>query len=156
MTMSAAIAIAIALLVTDESDRSSVRALIAPIALSYALAMLLLAPYLYYLFAFGFPHGTIWSTNVGSIDLLNFVVPVPTNALGRFDAMRAISGNFRAAMYETDAYLGLTPVVAIAMAWRRWHEPAVRLLILLAAAIGALAMGSWMQVADTSSCRCPG
>ena len=146
MTMSAAIAIAIALLVTGESDRGRIRALIAPIALSYALAMLLLAPYLYYLFAFGFPHGAIWSTNTGSIDLLNFLVPVPTNALGRLDAMRAISVNFRAGIYDTDAYLGLTLVAAIAMAWRRWHEPAVRLLILFAAAIGVLAMGSWMQV----------
>ena len=146
MTMSAAIAIAIALLVTDESDRSRVRALIAPIALSYALAMLLLAPYLYYLFAFGFPHGTIWSTNSGSIDLLNFLVPVSTNALGRLDAMRTISGNFRAGIYDADAYLGLTLVVAIAMGWRRWREPAVRMLILFATAIGVFAMGSWMQV----------
>jgi hypothetical protein len=145
MTMSATIAIAIALLVTGERDRARVRALIVPIALSYALAMLLLAPYLYYLFAFGFPHGTIWSTNTGSIDLLNFLVPVPTNALGRLDAMRAIAVNFRAGIYDTDAYLGLTLVVAIAMAWRRWHEPAVRLLILFSAAIGVLAMGSWMQ-----------
>ena len=94
MTMSAAIAIAIALLVTGESDRGRVRALIAPIALSYALAMLLLTPYLYYLFAFGFPHGAIWSSDTGSIDLLNFVVPVPTNALGRLDAMRADLGQF--------------------------------------------------------------
>lgn len=150
MTLSAGIAIAIALLVTGESDRSRIRALIAPIALSYALAMLLLAPYLYYLFAFGFPHGAIWSTNTGSIDLLNFLVPVPTNALGRLDAMRAISVNFRAGIYDTDAYLGLTLVAAIAMAWRRWREPAVRLLVLFAAAIGVLAMGSWMQVGGHS------
>jgi len=144
--MSAAIAIAIALLVTGESDRSRVRALIAPIGLSYALAMLLLTPYLYYLFAFGFPHGTIWASATSSVDLLNFVVPVPTNALGCLDAMRAISVNFRAGIYDTDAYLGLTLVVAIAMALRRWHEPAVRMLILFAATMGVLAMGSWMQV----------
>ena len=150
MTLSAGIAIAIALLVTGESDRNRIRALIAPIALSYALAMLLLAPYLYYLFAFGFPHGAIWSTKTGSIDLLNFLVPVPTNALGRLDSMRAISVNFRAGIYDTDAYLGLTLVAAIAMAWRRWHEPAVRLLILFAATIGVLAMGSWMQVGGHS------
>src|SRR5512146_1335011 len=146
MTLSAAIAIAIAMLAAGESDRRRIRALIAPIALGYALAMILLAPYLYYLFAFGFPHGAIWSTKTGSIDLLNFLVPVPTNALGRLDAMRAISVNFRAGIYDTDAYLGLTLVVAIAMAWRRWHESAVRLLTLFAAAIGVLAMGSWMQV----------
>src|SRR6266851_3714317 len=146
MTMSAAIAIAIALLVTGESDRSRVRALIAPIGLSYALAMLLLTPYLYYLFAFGFPHGTIWASATSSVDLLNFVVPVPTNALGCLDAMRAISVNFRAGIYDTDAYFGLTLVVAIAMALRRWHEPAVRMLILFAATMGVLAMGSWMQV----------
>lgn len=146
MTMSAAIAIAIALLVTDGSDRRRIRALIAPIALSYALAMLLLAPYLYYLFAFGFPRGAIWSTDTSSIDLLNFVVPVPTNALGCLGVMRAVSVNFRAGIYDTDAYLGLTLVVAIAMAWRRWREPAVRMLILFATAIGVLAMGSWMQV----------
>jgi hypothetical protein len=150
MTLCAAIAIAIALLVTDESDRRRIRALVAPIALGYALAMILLAPYLYCLFAFGFPHGAIWSTKTGSIDLLNFLVPVPTNALGRLDAMRAISVNFRAGIYDTDAYLGLTLVVAIAMAWRRWHEPAVRLLTLFAAAIGVLAMGSWMQVGGHS------
>src|SRR6185437_4833125 len=146
MTMSAAIAIAIALLVTEGSERSRIRALIAPIALSYALAMLLLAPYLYYLFAFGFPHGAIWSTDTGSIDLLNFLVPVPTNALGGLDTMRAVSVHFRAGIYDTDAYLGLTLLVAIVMAWRRWREPAVRLLILFSAAIGVLAMGSWMQV----------
>jgi hypothetical protein len=146
MTMSAAVAIAIALLVTGENDRSRIRALIAPIALSYALAMLLLAPDLYYLFAFGFPHGAIWSSNTSSVDLLNFVVPVPTNALGRLGAMRAISVNFRAGIYDTDAYLGLSLVVAIAMALRRWHEAAVRMLILFAATIGVLAMGSWMQV----------
>jgi hypothetical protein len=150
MTMSAAIAIAIALLVTGESDRSRVRALIAPIGLSYALAMLLLTPYLYYLFAFGFPHGTIWASATSSVDLLNFVVPVPTNALGRLGAMRAISVNFRAGIYDADAYLGLTPVVAIAMALRRWHEPAMRMLILFAATIGVLAMGSWMQVGGHS------
>lgn len=51
MTMSAAIAIAIALLVTGEDDRRRIRALVAPIALSYALAMAVLAPYFYYLFA---------------------------------------------------------------------------------------------------------
>jgi hypothetical protein len=146
MTMSAAIALAIALLVTEGSDRARVRALIEPVASSYALAMLLLAPYLYYLFAYGFPHGTIWSTDTGSIDLLNFLVPVPTSALGRFDAMRAISRSFRAGIYDTDAYLGLTVVAAIAMARRRWNEPAVRLLILFAGAIGILSMGSWMQV----------
>ncbi len=146
MTMSAAIAIAIALLVTEGNDRGRIRALLAPIALSYALATALLAPYLYYLFAFGFPRGAIWSTNTGSIDLLNFLVPVPTDALGCLGAMRAISVNFRAGIYDTGAYLGLTLVVAIAMGRWRWHEPAVRLLILFAAAIGVLAMGSWMQV----------
>ena len=146
MTMSAAIALAIAWLVSDANDRGRIYALFAPIALSYALATALLAPYLYYLFAFGFPRGTIWSTNTGSIDLLNFLVPVPTNALGCLPAMRAISVNFRAGIYDTDAYLGLTLVVAAAMGWWRRHEPAVRLLILFAAVIGVLAMGSWMQV----------
>jgi hypothetical protein len=146
MSMSAAIAIAIALAVTGESDRSRIRALIAPIALSYAVAMTLLLPYLYYLFAFGFPHGAIWSTDTGSVDLLNILVPVPTNALGRLSATRAIAMNFRAGIYDTDAYLGLTLVVVLAMAWRRWHQPAVRLLVLFSAAIGVLAMGSWMQV----------
>jgi hypothetical protein len=146
MTLCAAIAIAVGLLVTGESERRRIRALIAPIALGYVLAMILLAPYLYYLFAFGFPHGAIWSTRAGSIDLLNFLVPVPTNALGRLDSMRAISVNFRAGIYDTDAYLGLTLIVAIVMARRRWHEPAVRMLTLFATAIGVLAMGSWMQL----------
>ena len=146
LTMSAAIAVAIALLVTDGIDRARVRALIAPIAMSYAIAALLLAPYLYYLFAFGFPHGAIWSTRTGSVDLLNFIVPVSTSWLGEFHAIRSIAVDFHAGIYDTDAYLGLTLVVAIAMALRRWREPAVRVLIPFAAVIGVLAMGSWLQV----------
>lgn len=146
MTMAAAIAIAIALLVSGPADRARLRALIPSIVASYALALVLLAPYLYYLFAFGFPRGAIWSTKTSSIDLLNFLVPVPASALGALGAMRAVSATFRAGIYDTEAYLGLTLVVAIAMGWRRWNEPAVRLLILFAAAIGILAMGPWMQV----------
>ncbi len=146
LTMSAAIAIAIALLVADGVDRARVRALIAPIAMSYAIAALLLAPYLYYLFAFGFPHGAIWSTRTGSVDLLNFVVPVPTSWLGEFHAMRSVAADFRAGIYDADAYLGLTLVIAIATARRRWRETAVRMLVLFAAAIGVLATGSWLQV----------
>src|SRR5262249_44975244 len=105
MTMSGAIAITITLLVTDSAERARVRALIVPIAIGYAVAALLLAPYLYYLFAFGFPHGAIWSSKTGSIDFFNFLVPVPTNWLGEFHAMRSIAVNFRAGIYDTDAYL---------------------------------------------------
>ena len=155
MTMSAAIAIVIALFVTGGSDRDRVRALIAPIALSYALAMLLLTPYLYCLSPNGFPHGAIWSTDTGSIDLLNFLVPVPTNAPGRLDSMRAISVNFRAGIYDTEGYLGLTLVAAGAMVWRRWHEPAVRVLILFAAGDRGLSMGRGCRWGAISSCRCP-
>ncbi len=155
LTLSAAIAIVIALLVSDGGDRARVRALIAPIAMSYAIAALLLAPYLYYLFAFGFPHGAIWSTKTGSVDLLNFVVPVPTSWLGGFRMMRSVAVDFRAGIYDADAYLGLTLVVAIAMAFRRWREAAVRVLVLFAAAIGGLATGSWLQVGGRSVAPMP-
>lgn len=150
MTMCGVVAIVIALLVTDHDMRSRVRALVPPIVAGYAVALALLAPYLYYLFAFGFPQGAIWSTKSGSIDLLNFVVPVPTNALGTPAAIRSISSSFRAGIYDTEAYLGLTLVVVVAMGWRRWHEPAVRMLIMFAAVAGVLAMGPWMEVAGRS------
>jgi hypothetical protein len=145
MTLSAAIAIILALLLVDEHSGANVRALIPSIVASYTLALVIVAPYLYYLFAFGFPHGPIWPARASSIDLLNFLIPVPTSALGTFDALRLISGKFRA--WVSGGYLGLTLVIAIAIGRRQWREPTVRLLIVFAAVISILAMGPRMQVA---------
>jgi hypothetical protein len=147
MTMSIAIALAIALLVCETADRSRIRSLLPLVLLSYGAAAVLLSPYLYYLFAFGFPRGAIWSTNTGSLDLLNFIIPVPTNALGTISAMRSVSSHFRAGIYDAEGYLGLMLVVTIAAGYRRGREPAIRILLLFAGAVGVLAMGPWMQVA---------
>jgi hypothetical protein len=147
MTMSSAIAVAIGLLACDADGRVRIRSLVPYLLLSYVAAFVLVSPYLYYLFAFGFPHGAIWSANTSSIDLLNFVIPVPANALGTLSTMRSISSQFRAGIYDTEGYLGLIFVPAIAAGLNRWREPAVRVSILFAGAIGILAMGSWMQIA---------
>lgn len=143
MTLSAAIAIILALLIMDDDRRARVRGLIQPIVNSYTLAFIITAPYFYYLFAFGAPHGGVQSA---SVDLLNFLIPVPMNALGTLNVVRAVTDKFRAGVYDCDGYLGLTLVAAIAMGWRHWREPVVRLLIIFAAVIGILAMGPRLQI----------
>lgn len=74
-TMFAMLVVLFALDATTSPQRLQTVRLVGMLVSAYALALLLVSPYVYYLFAYGQPKGQIWDTPQFSADLLNFVVP---------------------------------------------------------------------------------
>jgi hypothetical protein len=77
---------------------------------SYAVAAVVLSPYLYHLVAYG-ARTNLQPSDVFASDLLNFVVPTPVTALGGA-WLEPVSGRFTAGYIESTAYLGL-PLLAV-------------------------------------------
>ncbi|MGB8685016.1 MAG: hypothetical protein WCD12_19210 [Candidatus Binatus sp.] len=102
-----------------------------PITVAYAVALAAVGPYLYYLFALGSPKGQIWSLHACSADLLNFIIPAPTNALGAIPGIDRLAATFdTCGIAEVDAYIGLPLIIlAAAYARRHWREPIGKLLV---------------------------
>jgi hypothetical protein len=141
MTLFGAGALALGYAVGSGEWQMRIRGVLAPLALSYAAAAMLLAPYLYHLFAFGFPHGSIVSPKGFSSDLLNFLLPTPSNLLGANAALAHLASRYPH-LSEADAYLAI-PLAAIAAAWW-WKRRAtgsgkflgILLLALIVASLG--------------------
>ena len=58
------------------------------IILAYAISAVLLLPYLYYMFAFGMPHGVFFSPWRSSIDLAQSLCPDPCQSVRQFAGFR--------------------------------------------------------------------
>ena len=157
MTMFGAMAILLGISFTSGDTRSRLYRLIAPTLAAYAIAIVVVSPYLYYLFAFGSPHGSIWSPAAFSADLVNFVIPTPTNVLGRIGAFESISNRFTGNAAEAGSYLGL-PLILIAAIFARfhWREPLGKLLVDSLIVICVLSLGPFLHVAGTRSIGMPG
>ncbi len=142
------IAFLIALRVALARDRSRHLLLAGEIAAAYALTAVLMSPYLYCFFAYGYPHQPLWPAWTYSADLLNFVIPTAANAVGANRLFEAVSGTFPGNIYEQGACVGL-PLIAIAALWGRRHlgEFRARLLLATLIAICVLAAGPFLQVA---------
>ncbi len=76
-------AIVLALGFSEDEDRRRIAGLVAPLTAAYALTLLLVSPYLYFMLSYALPHGQIWSTDLFSTDTLNFLIPTQVNALGQ-------------------------------------------------------------------------
>jgi hypothetical protein len=111
------------------------------VAAAYAVAAVIVSPYLYYMFAYPAPSGGIFSPWHFAIDLASLVIPTTVNQLGRVQFFAPIAHQFRAELAETGAYLGL-PLLAIVIlyALERWNAAGGRFLIHLLAVICMLAM----------------
>ncbi len=120
--------------------------------------VVVVSPYLYYLFAFGSPGGQICPLHDYSADLLNFVLPAPTNALGTIPRMAALQRRSPpCGIAEVDAYVGLPLIVlAAAYAWRHWHEPTGKLLVDSLIIMCVLAMGPLLHFRGAVVCALPG
>jgi hypothetical protein len=113
--------------------RRAVLHLIGPIARSYAFAMILAGPFLYYFFTVEFRSKPFFTPAAFSADLLNLFVPTPTNELGQLPLVEAVSKHFVYGwiMLAADgAYLSLPIIVIAALyAWIHWREPLANLLV---------------------------
>ncbi len=141
----------------SETGQRIVKAL-PPIAWAYAATMLIVGPYLYYLFFFGSPRGQIYSSDQYSSDLLNFVVPAPTNALGAIPLIDRVGAPFATiSIAEVDTYVGLPLILlAAAYAWRHWGEPTGKLLVDSLIIICVLAMGPLLHFRGAVLGQAPG
>ncbi|MGD0076040.1 MAG: hypothetical protein ABSD31_17115, partial [Candidatus Binataceae bacterium] len=129
-----------------------------PIAAAYALAVIVLAPYIHGMFAFGSPSEPIWSLDAYAADLLNFALPAPTNALGTIPLIGRLSAPFCIySVAEVNAYVGLPLlIIALAYAWRHWREPLGKLLVDSLIITSVLAMGPLLHFRGAALCVFPG
>lgn len=156
MTVFGALALAAAWTMGTRELRQRITDLAAPIVLAYLGTAILVSPYLYYLQA-GFQPTPIYSPSQHSADLLNFLVPTRTIALGSVIGLfRGISAAFTSDVSEQAAYVGL-PLLAIAIwfALERRRALEARLLGLMLIATAVAAMGPRLHVAGNAYFKLP-
>lgn len=124
MTFFGVIAYAIALALADAESRRRLYSLIPQFALGYLLTAILVSPYLYYFFRPGFPHSPVNSPGGYSADLLSFIVPGVSVAIGNLAWLARIPPRT-----GSGEYLGI-PLILVAAAFirSRWAERSTRLL----------------------------
>jgi len=151
-----AVALGLALLMAEGEDRRGVSSLIAPIALSYAITAVVVSPMLYYMFADGFPRGSVFSPWLFSADLLGLLVPTPINALGRLQLFARLTSSFRSGFGEYGAYIA-PPLLIIAALYARsyWRTAHGRLMLDLLALGCVLTLGPWLEVAGRITIALP-
>jgi hypothetical protein len=124
--------------------RPRLRAIARPLAGAYALALLLMSPFVYYALT-GFESASINRPMDYSADLLNFVVP--THQIAILGAWH-LSAHFPGNDGERNAYLGLpTLAVVVWFAVRHRRSAAARFLLaaLLLSAFAALGTALWVN-----------
>lgn len=143
--------------VPKDSRRPIVRTFV-PIAVAYAITALVVSPYLYSMFAYGMPRGAVWTLESFSSDLLNFVVPSRSAALGLIPAFSRLSAKFASGQCEADAYIGLPLILIVAaFAWRHWRrDPVGKLLVDSLIIICVLAMGPVIHLGGAAVMQGPG
>jgi hypothetical protein len=129
MTFFGAIALALAAALSTGESRRRLFSLLPQLAISYLIVLVAVSPYLYYFFQPGFPRSPVNSPGGYSADLLNFVIPTPSNAIGTLGFLPSISRRFAGGMFETGACFSL-PLLAIAIIFirARWTEMRTKLL----------------------------
>ncbi len=147
----------LALEATKNPVRRRLVELFGVLACGYAAALLLVSPYIYYLIAYGLPHGEIWDTLQFSADLLNYVIPTDANALGAFGPLRRISTAFPGNIFERTAYLGPVLIgVTIVYAYHHWKEPFDRVLSDVLLVVVVLSFGPELHIGGHQLIGMPG
>ncbi len=129
--------------------RPRLRALLAPLACSYGLGLLLVSPLLYYALS-DFQAGAITPTGGRGADLVTFAFPTGLTALGgglaqHFDPSIPIVSS------EDGEYLGLPSLLIVAAyLWRRRRTSGGRFLALTVAVAALATLGSELRVRGVS------
>jgi hypothetical protein len=156
-TMVAGIALILALLVLPNSDRARLRGLLLPIVASYVVALLILSPYLYYIFLGPLPKGPVWPPSLYAADLLFFFLPSSSSMLGRLPFLKHVIDELPNAAYVGYTYVGPVMLgVVAAFGWRNWHAVSARLLVWMLFIVTLLSLGSRLTVAGRGLFPLPG
>jgi len=152
MTVFGGIAFAVTWL-TDPTRRSRVLTFTCIAGGAYVAAIALVSPYLYAFIGHAPCSKSLWSDHMLSADLLNYIIPNPSNELGRLPWFEKISGPFNwGEVGDTGAFLSW-PLVAMAVVFarRHWSENSGRLLVDLLVIILLLALGPLLMVRGQES-----
>jgi hypothetical protein len=148
LTIFGALAVLLAWGLSSGPAAERVLQVLIPVVCAYAIAIVLVSPYLYYLLAYRVPAGMLYNPMALSGSLLNTIIPTPVNELGRIPLFRSLSAGFVTGWrMEAGAYM--TPAlifVAVAFAYHHWREPPGKLLIYLLAATVVLSLGSLLRI----------
>jgi hypothetical protein len=123
------------------------------IGITYAILVVALSPYLYYVFAMGVP-SPINASILNSNDLLAFFVPTPVILVGgrAFHSIAAMMGDWSG----MSGYVGPGLWIVIALFTKsKWREPVGKLLALSFALIAVLSIGPVLHVLGTTSIPMP-
>jgi hypothetical protein len=155
MTMFAAMALLLGHSFAPPDVRRRILRALPYLAGAYLLALIVVSPYLYYMLAYHAPQESRLSY---STDLLNLIVPAPTQALGAIPAIARLSATFRlSAIAEVDAYVGPPLLILFAIyVWGHWREPLCRLLAEMFLVVCVLSFGARLHAGGHELFRLPG
>lgn len=157
MTMFAALALLLALGSTTGALNRRIVKMTGVLACAYGITLVIASPYIYYMFAYGLPHGAIWDTRRFSADLLNFVIPTKVNALGALGPLLKIATAFPGNIFERTAYVGpILIAVAAVYAHRHWKEPLGKILVDSLVVICVLSFGPTLHFGGRELIAMPG
>lgn len=131
-----------------EDERRRISELLGPLLWANAIAAILLTPYLYYMLAFGVPHGAINSPAAYATDLLNFLLPTPTVVIGTFPSLKTITSHFQGNIGEAGGYIAAPMLLILVLHWRADRDGWVtRLLFLMLVVIAVAELGPRLHIA---------
>ncbi|MBF6560984.1 MAG: hypothetical protein IVW56_11890 [Candidatus Binataceae bacterium] len=149
MSLFGGLALMLALGLYEGDERKRLVAMIAPLAMSYAFAIIVISPYIYFLFAHRMRSAEIMPAYAYSIDPVNFLIPSPLNELGRISMFVHLSSFYVGGLMESGGYLGpALIVIAVLFARRYWREKRGRLMVDLLILMLVFAMGPRLHVLD--------
>jgi hypothetical protein len=146
MIVFGAMAIVLALAFSEGETRRRIGRMLVPVASSCVFAALLVSPCLYYMFAYPELRGRVWSLDAFSADVLNFLIPTETSALGHLPMANSISAGFPGNVFERGAFVG-PALLAVIAAYARchWRQPFGKLLIDSLIIICVLSLGPFLH-----------
>jgi len=144
MTMFGAMALLIAWVIVPANIANRISNLIQPIGAAYLVALIILSPYVYWLFAFGMPHGEIFPAENFSPGIIDFLVPSQIHEVG---TVSRIAGLEKYLGLRNGAYIGL-PLLAIVTAYasRFWHTSVGKMLTITLIVVTLFTLGPRLHI----------
>jgi hypothetical protein len=147
MTMFVAIGAILSLMFTSGDRRQAMLGMLKSLAQSYALTLLLVSPYLYFLFSSRYRTGPIIAPLFFSTDVRNFLLPTQAMELGRLKTLEGVTSRFPGNIFESTGYIGL-PLALVAAAFARncWRDAWGKTLVCFTIIAAVLSLGPFLLI----------
>ena len=151
-----ALALLTALLLAQPSDRAQLVEICALSAIALGIAAALLSPYLFFAFAYQFPHGALYPPEDYTSNLLGFIVPSPVLLIGHSAAFAALGHRIASRWAEDSAYIGI-PLLAIIIgyAMAAWRSTRGKLILIMLAVTVIASCGPRLSIRDSPTIPLP-